>query len=339
MYATTSSSSLTHARTTAGVTPSRERRRVARHIRDAELAARARSTAALDPLRRMVRGLLLDELTAYRTRGRFPRNPDLAEQTPFFVDADGVRCAMAHLLEVGGEGALVERIAGERNNAWIRELSDEPRLLAWLAAAGLTVAEAAAIQPSYCAAVTTCVCGGGFASVQYPVPASGVLEGVVIAQGDGAAMVRIEQIHGVGGAYEIGGSFSASIYGAAVGQRVLAPFTASTVTSDGGTRTLPAITLDDTNAYTCPATTRAPAVSRELFISAVQSSDCAGTLVEADGAWARNSCDGDGGCAASGGMSSAPTTLGILLAIVAVIARRRRKSAETRGAGATPRTP
>ena len=44
---------------------------------------------------------------------------------------------MAHLLELGGEGALVERIARERNHARVRELVDEPRLLAWLEAAGL----------------------------------------------------------------------------------------------------------------------------------------------------------------------------------------------------------
>ena len=63
---------------------------------------------------------------------------DFAEPMPYFVDAKGVRCAMAHLLEAGGERELVQRIARERNNAFVRDLADESRLLAWLAAAGLT---------------------------------------------------------------------------------------------------------------------------------------------------------------------------------------------------------
>ncbi|AKF09429.1 hypothetical protein DB32_006578 [Sandaracinus amylolyticus] len=111
----------------------RERERVARHIERAERAAMAQDVSSLSRLQRMVRSLLLRELAQYRRDARFPQNRGFAEPTPYFVDAEGTRCAMAHLLEVGGETELVARVARERNNAWVRELADEPRLIAWLA--------------------------------------------------------------------------------------------------------------------------------------------------------------------------------------------------------------
>jgi hypothetical protein len=69
-------------------------------------------------------------------------------------------------LDMSGESELVRRIARERNHARVRELADEPRLAAWLAAVGLSLEEAAAIQPSYYTGRAACVCGGavGFGS-------------------------------------------------------------------------------------------------------------------------------------------------------------------------------
>src|SRR5215475_5774658 len=147
-----------------------ERRRVASHIARAEAQARTRPPR-LDPIRQLVRGLFLDEVARYRRGGRFPRNPGLPGLVPVFVDAGGTRCAVAHLLEVSGEGDLVRKIARERNRARVRELADEPRLRAWLEAAGLTLAEAAAIQPAYCRVRSSCVCVD---RPEHPVPAGGV---------------------------------------------------------------------------------------------------------------------------------------------------------------------
>ncbi len=113
----------------------RERRRVQRHLRRAERSARRAPVAALDPMRRLVRALLLDELAAYRARGLFPRNLDAPGRTPVFVDALGTRCAVAHLLDASGESALVDAIAARRNLATVDELADEARLAAWLHAA------------------------------------------------------------------------------------------------------------------------------------------------------------------------------------------------------------
>ncbi|HEX6434109.1 MAG TPA: hypothetical protein VFZ87_07690, partial [Gemmatimonadales bacterium] len=46
-------------------------------------------------------------------------------------------------------GDLVDRVASTRNNAFIRELADDPELPAWLDSVGLSVTEAARIQPEY----------------------------------------------------------------------------------------------------------------------------------------------------------------------------------------------
>lgn len=312
------------ARTPAG----RERHRVARHILRAELEARSADTSSLSSLQRLVRRLLLGELARYRREERFPQNGGRSEQMPTFVDAHGTRCAMAHLLEIGGEGALVARIAEERNHAWVRELADEPRLLAWLAAAGLAVSEAAAIQPSYCDTNSSCVCGGGdFSYVDYPVPASGVLAGVVTGDdASGRAIVRVDEIHGDGAGYQVGDTFVVSVYGADPGQSVLAPVGPESMTggADGGIATLRGVLVDEGGTYQCRSQSVARPISAELFIEAVQSSDCAGTLAAADPGWAENSCSG-GGCAASGAGDGAPTTIGILLAIVTALAMRGRK--------------
>jgi hypothetical protein len=293
--------------------------RVARHIARAERLAATRDVSKLTHVQRLVRQLLLRLLAAYRAEGRFPINRDFAAMTPYFVDASGTRCAMAYLLEHGGEAELVAKIARERNHAYVRELADEPRLLAWLEAAGLTVEEAAAIQPSYCSVLADCFCGGDFAFPGYPVPATGVLEGVSLANG----MVRIDVIYGDAGGIVVGDEVAVELGGLAPGTPLLipvdsaseAPFAAVRIEADGvhcnsqGTGETPVLDPDD-------------------LIAAVQAADCSAALAGVDPVWAENSCDGDlpgggaagdGGCHAAGGGGS----VGILLAVVAALARRR----------------
>ena len=297
--------------------------RVTDHIERAARYAAGRDVSGLSRVQRLLRRLLLGELARYRAGGRFPINRDFAARTPYFVDAGGVRCAMAHLLELGGEGALVESIARERNHARIRELVDEPRLLAWLAAAGLTVAEAAAIQPGYCSDVTDCVCGGDFSFVDYPVPARGVLEGVVLASG----MTRVEAIHGsslgipIGGEVELLDKYPA-------GTRVLAPIESAMVPRLGS------VALDADGIYACSSqgVHQAPDLDPEQFAQAVMAEDCAAALRAMDSAWrGRQGCGddldpspGDGGCGAGAGGEAA--SVGILLAIVTALVHRRRAS-------------
>lgn len=56
---------------------------------------------------------------------------------------------MAYLVNRSGRPDIVDHIAKTRNNAFIRELTDDRNLVAWLVASGLSVAEAARIQPAY----------------------------------------------------------------------------------------------------------------------------------------------------------------------------------------------
>ena len=303
---------------------SAEIERVTHHIERAEGHAARRDVSGLGHLQRLLRRLLLKELADYREAGRFPINRDFRERTPYFVDASGTRCAMAHLLELGGEGTLVEQIARERNNARIRELVDEPRLLAWLEAAGLTVAEAAAIQPTYCAEVTTCVCGGGFTFVDYPVPAAGVLEGVVLANG----MARIERTYGDSFGIQIGSEVPLSSFGAlrfVEGMRILAPINSATTDGHG------AIALDADGLYACigPDNTPLPALDTDQFVEAVMAADCAAHLRASDSAWReKQGCEGGVVNGPFGGCSAGPEldamSVGILLAVVAAIVQRRR---------------
>ena len=93
---------------------------------------------------------LIGWLREYRDTGRFPRNDRFPDRAmPFFRDSQGTLCAMAYLIDRSGRGDIVDRIALMRNNAFIPELADDRDLLAWLDSVGLSVAEAARIQPGY----------------------------------------------------------------------------------------------------------------------------------------------------------------------------------------------
>lgn len=131
-------------------TGSPEVQRVRVHILAAERSAATRDVSNLTPSARAARAALLRELTQYRKRGRFPRNRDFpGQRVPYFVDAGGTRCAMAHLIEFTGDSALVRRVASTRNNTHVLELAGDPELLSWLDRNGLSLEEAARIQPSY----------------------------------------------------------------------------------------------------------------------------------------------------------------------------------------------
>jgi hypothetical protein len=233
---------------------------------------------------------------------------------------------MAHLLEIGGEAELVASIARRRNNARVRELADEPRLLAWLAAAGLTVAEAAAIQPSYCSTRSDCVCGGDFAFTGYPVPAKGVIEAVV---SDGG-WARVVTTYGETPGVTTGDQIRLTVYsgGGVPGARVLAPVGSEPPSqrADGGAPVYPAIALAADGTYSCNSGRIAdtPKLTARQFVDAVTAPDCAKTLASYDRSWAQSfGCEGMG-CALGKGEAVGPTSLGILLAIVAALAFRRK---------------
>lgn len=130
--------------------PESERARVSAHLARVEHELRAADVSHLDAEQRAARVAALDELRAYRMAGRFPHNHgESAARVPVFVDMHGTHCAVGHLLAVTGETELVERIRSTRNLARVPDLAGEPGLAEWLDANGLTVEEAAHIQPAY----------------------------------------------------------------------------------------------------------------------------------------------------------------------------------------------
>lgn len=114
---------------------------------------------------------LTEVLRAYRDAGVFPENRERMHRQPVFVDGRGTRCAMAHLIESTGQPedlALVRWVAQERNLAYIAELADLDGLQRWLEVHGLSVDEAAAIQPAYgyCVSRSELICGSDFDTAQ-----------------------------------------------------------------------------------------------------------------------------------------------------------------------------
>ncbi len=289
--------------------------RIANHIGAALQLAATRDVSQLSHVQQLIRALLLDELERYRQEGRFPRNPDFAERTPYFIDAEGTRCAMAHLMELGGERALVQRIASTRNNAYVRELADESKLLAWLEAAGLSVDEAAAIQPAYgCNAQSDCICGGSRNHQSYPTPAKGVLEAVVTAE---AGTARVEHTYGDTLGVSIGADVKVEI-GHTMGTRLLIPIDSAQAPMHG----YPAVELSSDGKFHCSwlANPDPPPVSPADFARAVTSSSCGEVLASVDPQFAKG-CNRSGGCGLS--VAGGDASVGILLALVSAIVARR----------------
>lgn len=123
--------------------------RVRNHLLQAETQLRAADVSALDASQRSRRAALLDELARYRLRGQFPRNRDHDDATPYFIDDRGVRCAMAHLIESSGGVELVRRVTVTANNAYIADLATNEELGSWLLHNGISLGDAARIQPTY----------------------------------------------------------------------------------------------------------------------------------------------------------------------------------------------
>jgi hypothetical protein len=127
-----------------------ERVRLRAHFDSVLFEIGASDVAHLTADQRAARTELSTWLAEYRDEGRFPLNDRYTDGlTPIFRDARGVTCAMAYLIERSGRRDIVDRIERTKNLAYIRELASDPELVAWLDSAGLSVAEASRIQPTY----------------------------------------------------------------------------------------------------------------------------------------------------------------------------------------------
>jgi hypothetical protein len=136
----------------ACTTPSQREADIARvraHLSRVEVELAARDVSHLTSDQREQRATLLARLHDYTEAERYPSNDVVLYRTPIFIDDQGVRCAMAYLIESTGDAALVERIARTEDYAYIADLANDPELEQWLVDHGISLAEAAQIQPGY----------------------------------------------------------------------------------------------------------------------------------------------------------------------------------------------
>jgi hypothetical protein len=213
-----------------------------------------------------------------------------------FVDAHGTRCAVAHLLDVSGQGELVRHIAATQNIARVRELARLPELRAWLGAAGLSVEDAARIQPEYCfqSEAEVCFCQSGM------LPQ--VVVGTVLAVEPSVLVVRVDRIDGTLPGVAAGDELHAIGVGRVGEQLFFAPLMPETPVPSGTEASLyqaSDLVIRDGGVY-CqvnPATAKRP-VTVDTALEALRAADsaaCVEVLASDDSLWNRSQCEGGSG--------------------------------------------
>lgn len=132
----------------------REVVRLRAHFTQVDHELTSRDVSHLTATQRRARATHIARLRDYAAAGRFPTNTQHpGRYVPYFVDDFGTRCAMAFLIEQSGGGDFVARVQRRSNFAYIDDIARDPELgaelHAWLEANGLSLDEAARIQPSY----------------------------------------------------------------------------------------------------------------------------------------------------------------------------------------------
>jgi len=279
-----------------------DRPHIQAHLERVEQELLAADTGHLTTPQRERRAHHIATLAAYRQRCEFPRQ-DLAPDrlVTVFVDGGGVHCAVGHLMAVDGQDALVARIRENANTATIQELGNDPELQAWLFASGLSAAEAARIQPTYCSMNRggTCLCGhNGQPTI------TALAEAEIVALGPEAHQVeaRVTQVHGTGVAVDEVRTVT-RVEGDLVGRSILITINDQ---PDSRYATLRGPNLVGGGHVSCTSgSTGSPEfcalVPADLYINALLSEDCMAKLGEYDPDPTRSVCDLDGAeCTAAG---------------------------------------
>lgn len=294
--------------------------RLRAHFRTAQDYLAERDPSELTEAQRRNRRARLAALEAYVARGVFPKNRDFPNRrAPYFVDGAGTRCAMAYLIEESGRGDLVERVARTDNNAYVYELAGDEELLGWLDENGLTVDEAAMIQPTYgpnCHQKSSCICGG-FGNVTLE-PNTAALWARVKTPGELATVVVLG-IYGDTSSIAVGDELvlMRSIQDKAEGEEVLL------VRFDGESTFYlhRDYVIEDGRVY-CPRVDEGLSLDVEAAAEALVADDCYAAVVAA-------SPDFEGeygpecgcGCSSAGSSASVPAA-GLLLLLLAVCTRK-----------------
>ena len=311
----------------ARVTPSSEDRhdlpaedaRIAAHLARAERQARLRDVSRLPTAVRSVRAFALDTLADYRRAGRFPRNHVAHARTPIFIDPHGTRCAMAHLLERIGAGELVARVARTANEARVHALAADGELLRWLGAMGLSVEEAAAIQPTYCyTPKAACWCGGEPSTFDF------LVTGTLATSAGAQRTVHVDAVHR-GASVKIGEDLAVDHTNATDGEHVVV--TGMTLS---GARNNGAVIPSDQYAFTpcAPIVAQLPLSEAEV-LAALESTDCLAALKAKDARYGGSVCTETSAPPAANGCSHGAggslSALAVVVAAGVAVARRRRR--------------
>jgi hypothetical protein len=124
--------------------------RIQEHLATVRTALHAADVSHLDAERTAARARALGYLDQYRRHGVFPHNHVVSDRrTAVFIDEHGTHCAVGYLMARTGDGSLARRIADTANLARVADLAGDPELGDWLDRNGLSVLEAAMIQPAY----------------------------------------------------------------------------------------------------------------------------------------------------------------------------------------------
>lgn len=307
-----------------------EQRRVAQHFGRVIRWLERTTPSGLTPSQTRHRRQVIDQLGWYRARGRFPKNrASTRALIPTFIDLDGTRCAVAHLLDRSGEAELSLTIAQEDNHARVPALNALGVFADWVERSGLTPREAALIQPSYCdTSAWECICGSTAGPPQLRIGHNlPVVEVTVVEGGEG----RIDAIFGAETNRQVGDIVAlADEYGIPVGERLVGWLEDTLVHVQ--LRRLDDERLDTTVCYLDPAlsiTPDAPAeISVDTYLAAATAhgDECIARLAQDDLAWlSARECnfavveDDDSGCMAS---ASAPGSEALVLLALYAVARR-----------------
>jgi hypothetical protein len=95
------------------------------------------------------RSLQILRLAVYRDRGLFPLNEGQADEpVPIFVDNHDTACAVGHLMRMSGWAREVALIQRSNNLVYVPNAA-HTSVAAWTLTSGLTLEEAALVQPGY----------------------------------------------------------------------------------------------------------------------------------------------------------------------------------------------
>lgn len=126
-----------------------DRARIQAHLSRVERELRTADVSHLRQDQVADRSKAMNALHDYWVAGVFPQNRSGVRRNPVFIDEAGRACAVAHLMKITGHDAMAHRIADGQNRAYAQTIAD-PALDGWLDQYGLSIDDAAKIQPSYC---------------------------------------------------------------------------------------------------------------------------------------------------------------------------------------------